>query len=322
MKTVVILLLNTVMAFSLQAQKVTNYSYHLDNGINVKMEQCWNHVWVNQSWEDGITSSQDPVILSVRTLGNLTSGSSFKLYSAGKEVKVQGIKPGTYNMRISFKLSGKPGTLGFDLDNIVIKPKAKTTVSVTLYDYQVLVDEIPGNQKGLSQFTSKVDRYKGNPEPNPNCGVLTFYQKGNHDKTIAPDEATGNKNGRIKPGTYDILVTLGAPGHIQKVWLENFTMKPDVSYNLTTNLNAGIVEYAGVSRDVKAIHLYPAGIADRQKGSATPDKNYEMIRCETQNVTTACPPGTYDVLLNYGNGTRYEWRRNIIVKTGSRTQVK
>jgi hypothetical protein len=137
-----------------------------------------------------------------------------------------------------------------------------------------------------------------------------------------PSENAGKKSGKIKPGTYDVLLSLGAPGYVQKIWLENFTMKPDVSYNITTNLNAGVIEYTGGNKDVKSIHMYPAGTADKQKGNATPDKKLERIKCESQNISSACPPGTYDVLLNYNNGARYEWRRNIVVKTSARVQVK
>ncbi len=126
----------------------------------------------------------------------------------------------------------------------------------------------------------------------------------------------------MKPGTYDVLITLGSTTSPQKVWLENFQMKADVSYNITTNLNAGIVTYSGANKDVKSLHLYPAGTADRQKGSAAPDKNLELLRCETQNVTSPCPPGTYDVLLVSGNGSRFEWRKGIAVTTGKRTDVK
>lgn len=321
-KVIILFMFLAVMVFSLQAQKVLNYTYRLDNGITVKTEQCWNQVWVDQRFDAAKASDQAPLILSARTLGNLTLNSAFKLYSSGKEVKVQGVKPGTYTMKVTFKLSGKPGSLSFDIDNIIIKPQTKTTVSVTLYDYQILIAETPGNLKGLSSFISKVDRYSGNTEQNPAYGIPTFYSKGARDKPIEPVEITNNKNVRIKPGTYDVLITLGAPGKTQKVWLENFILKPDVSYNITTNLNAGLVEYAGVNRDVKAFHMYPAGTADRQKGTASPDKNLELIKCESQTSISACPPGTYDVLINFNNGARYEWRKNIVVKTGTRTQVK
>jgi hypothetical protein len=321
-KFIILLIFNVVMIFSLQAQNVSNYIYHFDNGINIKTEYGWNHVWVSQTNEALKPTDQVPLVLNARILGDLSLSPSFKLLSSGKEVKVQGAKPGTYTMKVSFKLSGKPGTLSFDLDNIVIKTQNKTTVSVTLYDYQVLVDETQGSQNGLSSFNSKVDRYRGNAEQNPTCGVPTFYLKGKHDAPVVPSENAGKKSGKIKPGTYDVLISLGAPGHLQKIWLENFTMKPDVNYNITTNLNAGVIEYAGGNKDVKAIHMYPAGTADKQKGSAAPDKNLEIIKCESQNISSPCPPGTYDVLLNFNNGARYEWRKNIAVTTSARVQVK
>jgi len=317
-KIIISLIFNAVMIISLHAQSVSNYTCKLDNGITVRLEQCWNHVWVSQSFAD-LKAGEQPVSLSIRTLGDLTSGSAFKLYSSGKEVKVQGAKPGTYLMKVTFKLSGKPGSISFDINDVVIKQQSKTLVSIIIYDYQIMIDEASGSQGGLASFASKVERYKGNPEQNPACGTPSFFAPGKHDTPVTPNELKG-KNGKIKPGSYDVLITIGAPGKTQKVWLENFTMKPDVSYSITTNLNAGIVEYAGVNRDVKAIQMYPAGTADRQKGAAAPEKNLEVMRCEGVSTTAPCPPGTYDVLLSVGN--RYEWRKGIVVKTGSRAQVK
>jgi hypothetical protein len=322
-KSIPLLIILVSMSCFIQAQKVANYSYTFDNGINVKLERCWNQVWVSQQSDAIKTSDQPPLVLSVRTLGDLTSNSSFKLFSSGKEVKVQGAKPGTYTMKVTSRLSGKPGNLKFDVENVVIKPQSKTTISIILYDYQILVAEASGSQNDLAAFSSAVERYKGFSEPNPSCGIPAFYMKGAHDKPVTPAEVSGgNKKGKIKSGTYDVLITLGSTTNPQKVWLENFQMKPNVSYNITTNLNAGIVMYSGTNKEVKAMHFYPAGTADRQKGTATPDKSLELIKYETQNVTSACPPGTYDVLLNIGNGSKYEWRKNIAVTTGKRAEVK
>ncbi len=310
-----------LMVITLQAQKVSNYTYRLDNGINIRPEYGWNQVWVNQSF--GTLTAADkatPVTVSVRTLGTLTSSTSFKLFSAGKEVSLKGVKPGTYTLKMTFKLAGKPGTLSFDIENVVIKPQSKTNVSITLYDYQYTIDEKQGSQKGLASYESKVERYKGNQETNPDCGAATFYLKGNHDKPVPPVESKGKKAGTIKPGTYDILITLGTPERQQKIWLENFTMKPDISYAITTNLNAGVISYSGVNKDVKALHLYPAGTADKQQGKAAPDRNLELMRCDVQAFTSAAPPGTYDVLLNLGS--TYEWRKSVVVQTATRAQVK
>lgn len=311
------------MALPITGQKVSDYTYHLDNGINIKMEQCWNQVWVSQSFEPLKASDQTPPLaINARTLGTLTSGSSFKLFSSGKETKLQGIKPGTYSLRQTFKLAGKPGSITFEVDDVVIKPQTRTTLSIILYDYQVLIEEKQENHDGQASFTSKVERYKGNPETNPSCGVLLFYEKGKHEKPVAPADGKAVKTGSVKPSTYDVLITLGSPSRLQKIWLENFTLKPNITYSITTNLNGGLVEYLGGNKDVKAFHLYPAGTADRQKGTPAPDKSREIMKCENQTNASTCPPGTYDVLLNYNDGKKYEWKKNIAVSTGSRSQVR
>lgn len=325
MKKMVIpsLLFQAVMIMSLQAQKISNYSYKLDNGIEIKTERCWNHVWVDQRFDPIKSPDQSPPItLNVRTLGSLSAGFSFKLYSAGKELKVQGAKPGNYSLKLTYKLSGNPGIVSFQIDDVVIKPNTKTTVSVTLYEYQILIEETPGTQKGMAYYDSKVNRFQGNTEQNLNWGIPSFFAKGMHEKPIAPNEPMGDTYGRIKAGTYDVLISINISGHVQKVWLENFTMKPDVSYKISTNLNGGVIIYTGGNNKVKALHFYPAGTADRQTGNPTPVKNAEVIAYESLTSTNACPPGSYDVLLNFGNGTKYEWRKNIVVKTGGRTEVK
>ncbi|MGD0340300.1 MAG: hypothetical protein ABSA76_01145 [Bacteroidales bacterium] len=323
MKNLLILFaFQSALIISLNGQTVSNYTCKLDNGIVIKTEKCWNQVWVSQSFGNLNPADKAPLAINLRILGDLTSSSSFKLYSGAKEVKLQDAKPGTYTMKLNFKLSGKPGTLAFDIENVTIKAGSKTTISVTLYDFQYLIQETAGSQGGLSGYELKINRYKGVVEDDPLYGVPSFYMKGKHDTPVTPDKAISNKSGKIKPGSYDMAITLGVSGHTQRIWLENFTMKPDVSYVVTTNLNAGIITYAGVNKDVKAIHLYPAGTADKQSGNPAPDKNFELIKCDNQTLTCGCPPGTYDVLLNIKNGTKYEWRKNLVVQTGMRTGVK
>jgi hypothetical protein len=119
-----------------------------------------------------------------------------------------------------------------------------------------------------------------------------------------------------------MLISIEVPGKTQKIWLENFTMKPDIGYKITTNLNCGGITYSGMNREVKALHLYPAGTAARKTGAPAPDKALELIKYDTPASVNPCSPGSYDVLLNIGNGVKYEWRPNLAVKTGGRTDVK
>ena len=324
MKSIIsLLILQTVVILSLKAQPVSNYSYKLDNGITVKTERCWNQVWVQQSYtamNEG--DKKSPLTVNIRALGDLISGSEFKLLSSGKEVKMQGVAPGTYDLKLNFKLSGKPGTLSFVIGNLLIKPKSRTSVSVTLYDYQILIEEKPGSLNGLAYYESLVNRCKGHTIQDIYYGIPAFYEKGKHDKPLPPDEPAGNTKGKIKPGTYDVLISIGISGQTHKVWLENFQLKPDISYKISTNLNAGGIIYTGINKDVKEMRLYPAGTAAKQTGNPAPEKNLETISYENITIANCCSPGTYDVLLKIGDGAKYEWRKNIAISTGVKTEVK
>jgi hypothetical protein len=311
-----------ILFISMMAQPVSDYSYKLDNGITVKMERCWNQVWVQQSYAPMASSDQSPLAVNMRTLGDLISGSTFKLLNNGKEVGMKGAAPGTYDLKMTFKLSGKPGTLSFIVGNVIIKPKTKTSLSATLYDYQILIDESPGTLNGLASVETFVLRCKSNTVQDNYFGIPSYYAKGDHSKAIVPDAAVSKTKTNIKPGTYDLLISIGISGQTHKIWLENFQLKPDVSYKVSTNLNAGGVIYAGVNKDVKMMHLYPAGTAATQTGTPSPVKNLETIAYDNVTVAHCCSPGSYDVLLDIGNGKKYEWRKNIAVSTGVKSEIK
>lgn len=320
-KIISILILQTIMILAM-GQAVSDYNYKFDNGIVVKTERCWDQVWVQQSYAVLAAGDKTPLAVNIRTMGDLITEKTFKLLNKGKEIKLKGAAPGTYDLKMTFKLSGNPGTLSFVANNIVIKPNNKTSVSVTLYNYLIYVSESPGSLKGLSYYESKVNRFKGNTEQNLNRGIPLFFEKGKTDKPLTPDEVTSDISGKIKPGTYDLLITIDISGQKQKIWLQNFVMKPDVSYKISINLNAGEVIYTGGNKDVKIMHFYPGGTAAKQTGNPAPVKNLELISYANVAVTNACPPGTYDVLLNFKNGAKYEWKKNVIVKTAGKTEVK
>ena len=316
------LALQSIVILSLMAQPVTDYSYKLDNGITVRTDHCWSQVWVQQNYATLTANDKTPLAVNIRTLGDLISGSTFKLLNAGKEIKMQGAAPGTYDLKLIFKLSGRAGTLSFVIGNIIIKSKTKTSVSVTLYDYQILIGETAAASKGLASFETLVNRCKSNTVQDLYFGLPSFYAKGKHDKPISPDQTSSKTSGSIKPGTYDMLISIAISGQTHNIWLENFTMKPDIKYKISTNLNAGGISYAGVNKDVNMMKLYPAGTADKQSGNPAPNKNIEIISYENTKVANCCSPGTYDVLLGMKNGSKYEWRKNIIIQTGTKTDVK
>ena len=313
--------LQAVLILSLRAQQVSNYSYKLNNGIEVKTEHCWNQVWVQQSYEAVKPGDNTPPMsANIRALGDLISSSSFKLFSGSKEVKIQGVTPGTYDLRFTFKLSGESGSLSFVVNNILIKPKTKTVVSVILYDYLVQVESKPASLNGLASIETQINRSKSNTIQDLYWGTPSFFEVGKHDKSVAPTETSGKNKGKIKPGTYDILLSVGISWQVHKIWLNNFQMKADVNYKVITNLNSGIIAYTGGNRGIKSLHLYPAGTSAKQTGNPAPVKNLETISYDNVTASNSCSPGTYDVLLNFGN--KYEWRKNVAITTGSRTEVK
>ena len=312
--------IQAILIISLQAQPVSNYEYKFDNGISVKNEHTWSQVWVQQNYVPLTASDQSPLHVDVRTLGDLISGSGYLLMNNGKEVKMKGVAAGTYDLKMTFKLSGKPGTLSFLVGNIVIKPKMKTNISVTLYDYQIMIDE-SASSSTLSSFETAVQRCKLTPVQVNLVGMPAFYPSDNRTNPVTPDEGSGKTKGRIKAGTYDVLLTINLSGQNHKIWLEKFQMKPGTHYKLTTNLNAGGIVYTGGNRDVKTMYLYPAGTSAKQTGTPMPLKGQETITYNNVVELNCCTPGTFDVLLQTGNN-KYEWRKNVAVTTGSKTEVK
>jgi len=323
MKKYVFVLFFSVISLMVNAQKVTGITYKLDNGINVKMERTWSRVWVQQTQEAfNATEQPQSVVINMRVMGELTKSHTFKLTSGGKDVRLKDAAPGTYDLKVTSALSGKPGNMVIDISGVVVKPKMKTMVNVTIYYYQINIDEVPLAGNGLASWNFVVNRYKGNNDQTFNTPVPTFYAKGVRDKSITPDETSGKSAGKIKPGNYDVLVTLEIPGFNQKIWLENFTMKPDINYKVAINMNAGEIMYGGTLKNVSKLHLYPSGTADKMQGVAKPDKSQEFLVCDPPTSKFPCSPGTFDVLLNIGNGTKYEWKKNTVIRTGTVAIVK
>ncbi|MBK9389015.1 MAG: hypothetical protein IPN68_02055 [Bacteroidetes bacterium] len=322
-KIIPILILGAVISMQLSAQPVSNYTYKLDNGITIRTEKTWSQVWVQQSYSEMVAGDKSsPFSVNIRALGSLIGGSEYKLLSGGKEVKNQGVTPGTYDLRLTFKLSGEPGTLSFIIGNVIIKPKTKTIVDLTLYDYQVMIDDSPGSFSGMSAFETDIDRYKTFTVQDVYKGLPTFYEAGKRDKPLTPAKVESDIKGQIKPGKYDILLTIQISTQTHKVWLENFTMKADTKYKIIVNLNAGGIQYTGGNKDVTALHLYPAGTSAKITGTPAPNKSLETISYDNAATANCTSPGVYDILLAYGKGKKYEWRKNIAVSTGAKTDVK
>ncbi|MRR09959.1 hypothetical protein EG831_07800 [bacterium] len=323
-RAVVLVAVVAACAAAAGAQTVTNYSYKLDNGIKVVTERGWNWCRATQSFANqerpGPTGS---LTVAVSAVGDLIAGSEVKVLKAGAEVDPATLAPGSYDLRVACPLSSATkGTISFDVAGVAVKPGMDTRVAVSLHDVQVAVDEKPEQRKGLAYYETKTNRYQGNWEQNGNWSLPRFYAPGDHKAKIAPDEPGGDYYGKIKPGTYDICLDIftRAGGHL--IWLENLSLKPDAGHRIVTNLNAAEVAYTGGKFEVKMLHFYPAGTAAKTKGKPRTDKRTERFAIEGPDHVTPCPPGTYDVLVDFSYGLRYEWRTGVTLEVGRKAEIK
>ena len=208
-KILSLLIFSAVILLQANSQPVSDYLYKLTNGISVKTEKTWSQVWVQQNYSAASAGDKaGPLSVNIRSLGSLISGSEYKLLSGTKEIKILDAKPGTYDLRLTFKLSGEPGTLSFIVKNVIIKDKTKTNLDLTLYDYQVMIDDSPAKIDGMSGYETDIDRCKTHTMQDIYKGVPTFYSPGSHDKPLELAKKETDIKGLIKPGTYDILMTL------------------------------------------------------------------------------------------------------------------
>lgn len=309
--------------FPVYSQTITEYSYLLDNGIKVVTEKGWNYIQVYQVFDSLKNDEQSKLLkVSINPIGDLISGSEVTVLNDSGEIPIQNVTEGSYSLKIKCPLSSTPGSISFLVKDISIKTGFQTNVFISIHDVQITIDEKPGGD--LCYYESKINRYAGNNEQNLNWGIPLFYLKGVHDKKINPDEPMGEYFGKIKPGFYDLLIKIeiGETGFTHKIWLENFEMKPNNEYRIKTNLNAGEIKYTGGNYEVKVIHLYPAGTADKIKDSPKRQNKMEIISFERPDYTKACPVGKYDVLVDYGYGAKFEWRKNVEVNYGSKTEIK
>lgn len=305
------------------SQTVSNYKYKLDNGINIVTEKGWN--WVNASQTFTPIDSaptRDALVIRIKSVGDLFGESKITVKKNNLEINPASAKEGSYVVHANCRLLSTPsGSITFEVSNVQVKPKMQTVLTVLVHDVQVSITEAPKSSKGLSYYELKLLNYKGDQGVR---GEIYFFKPGTKTPRIPPAEPQGDYYGLTKPGIYDIqtLFDLNATDFDYKLWFQNMQLKPDTRYILAINLNAAELRYAGGNYEVKALQLYPAGTAKLLNEAAKPQPSKKVFGFERPQRFTLCPPGTYDVLLDYGFGVRYEWRKNVECKVGERVEVK
>lgn len=303
-------------------QTVLNYQYNLTNGSKVVTEKGWNRVYVKQVFINIDSAKPEVTVLTaIISIGKLISKSDIMLLKDEKKVDALTAKEGSYSMKIKCSLQENAGFISFDVDGIEIKTGMQTHVTISVHDALIRIAEKNEKSKGLSYYEYKLINYSGNQ------GIrseVKFFSPGTTTPRITPAEPMGDYYGLIKSGTYDLnlLNDINMAGFGYVVWLKNMSLKPDCKYYITIDLNAAEVRCAVPDNKIMAVYFYPVGTADTQNGTAKPDKKKQVYGFERPARFTLSPPGTYDILIDYNWGEKYEWRKGIVCKAGEKTEIK
>lgn len=319
--TAVFLILFLLIASEGWGQEISNYSYQLLTGERVKMEKGWKEAAVSQVFDSLTGNKNSNFSIVIKTAPVIAGNTSFVVMQGEKARKESFLKSGNYTLRVVHQLNNKGGRISFDIYPLKIQDKMETHLLVNLSDYGISITRKGRPSGGMGYYQTGV--FAGGQQN----GVSTypyFYAPGNHSVKINPFETMGDYYGKIKPGTYDLLtlIELNMTGFTHRLWLENFRINGDSSYVIQWNLGAAEIRYIGNNYEVKQLILYPQGTAKQKTGKIQRRKELEVLAIERPSSFTFCPPGTYDVLLDFGSGSKFEWRENVKCKAGERTEVR
>lgn len=315
---------------TLNALEVTDYIYKFDSGMKVEVENGWNFTRVHQQIDSLDEEESCGLKISFKEVGDLISGESrIKIMSTegdtaypwDEKMEYYELSPGTYNISCKLQLQTRNGYIGFNIPGAVVKETMKTHISVVINDVQVLIRKEADNANGLGTYRTETRVYKNAEEGGP-TGYPKIYPAGNHSAEISPLESPNDITHRVKPGIYDLFVEIDISwaGYKYRVWLNNFELIKDIRKTAILNLNGSEITVNCEDECPSMIHFYPRGTAD--KLGLKEDKSKEIYSLESPKGENPCPGGTYDILLNYGYGSRYEWRKAVNCEVGTLTIIE
>ncbi|PKN73419.1 MAG: hypothetical protein CVU52_07185 [Deltaproteobacteria bacterium HGW-Deltaproteobacteria-10] len=318
------------------AQTVANYSYKLDNGVVVKTERGWNYVKVSESFIKQKNHQETGALtVKVRATGNLISTSEVTVLQNGVAFNPGSLAPGNYDLNVTCRLSSaNKGNITFEVRGISIKSVMEndakgistkyimdTSVDITVHDVQIVIEEKAVARKGLARYETRSLNYVGT---GGSWNLPLFYRPGDRTRKIMPDEPAADYHGAIKPGNYDICQKINIEwlGFEHKIWLQNMELKADTSYKITCILNSAEVIYTGGVYSMKELAFYPPGYAIKMKDKPQRNRKLEVFSHGKPWQTTACPPGTYDLMLDHHGQVQNQWREGVVLEAGKKTEVK
>jgi hypothetical protein len=309
------------------AQSVSDYHYTLENGIEVVTDHGWNFVFIYEQTDEFDNKDQAELKLNAYAVGDMLAGeNTFELLSAeGRRVpglednpRVYHLGPGTYSAVCTLPLKDGAGEISFKINNIQAEAAESTTVSAVFNEVGITVEEEGDTKGGLAAYSAFSEIYAGERGP---AVYPHMYKPGDHSQRLKPAESINDQTHRIGPGIYDLFLDMdiSCAGFGYEIWLNNIELKEDTRTNVTVNLHGSEIEVRSASGSrPDMIHFYREGTAD--KIGLNEDKDLELYAIEGPGCE--CPAGTYDILLNYGYGERYEWKKSVKCLIGEKTLIE
>lgn len=309
------------------ARSVTDYRYALENGIEVVTDHGWNFVFVYEQTEEFDDEQKAELKLEARSVAGMLAGkNTFELMTsdgqrtAGLEGRpgVYHVDPGAYSAACTLPLEDGKGEISFHIEDIKAVAGESTTLSAVFNEVGIELAEEADAKGGLATYgaLSRIHDGERGPTIYPH-----MYRSGSHDDELDPAESINDQTHRIAPGTYDLFLEMdiSCAGFKYRIWLNGIELKKDTRTNVTVNLHGSEIEVRSASGNrPDMIHFYRKGAANEI--GLEEDKDLELYSIEGPGC--ACPAGTYDILLNYGYGERYEWKKSVPCRIGKKALIQ
>lgn len=327
--SILVIPLFIILSLRVNAQDVTQYNYVLESGIKVNTTHGWNFLRVNQNMNSLESGEETGLSLSFIDVGDLVSGNALlqitsmngdTLFTLEEKKDYYTLEPGTYNGFCKLSLDDNSGSVSFYISGIEVKETKKTNCTVFLNDVQVIIEKEADVKGGLGTYRTIAMASKDAEEGGP-VAYPSIYNPDNHSQELSPVESPNDVTHRIQPGIYDLFVDVDISwaGYKYQIWLENIEIEKDIRKIFRLNLNGSKITVNCEEECPEIIHFYPVGTAETI--GLKEDKSLEKYSIESPKGKNICPPGSYDILLNYGYGERYEWRENVNCKYGELTVI-
>ncbi len=311
------------------AQTVTNVQHTLANGVRVVTVKGWHGVSVSSSEADVPNTDRGAVEMAVYDQGDLL-GPDWKadLSAADAAAPIElsaaapaaaDLAPGIYTARVSAPLAGQAGSFTFRIDGIHVDTGRRTSLRTLVRDAEVTIEtsQEPRNGAAWFQVRAGAHRWDGDAA-GAGVGYPALFPAGDHANEVQYLDRPNDITGVVAAGTYDLRIDVDvSPAGVHFVtWVEGLSLGPDTSTKVFLNLNAGSVRFEGDPAP-SILHFYRRGSA--AKLGSSQDQRLELYHIESPRHLCAVPPGTYDILYDYGYGERLVWSPDVRIPYGKVT---